>query len=255
MMLDIFRLDGKVAWITGGNKGLGLAMAHALASVGADIVLTGRTPGAGAAAAKQVSDKHGRRCIGIDGDVTDAAQIRAIVDQATSELGHIDVLVTAAGINIRKNSLEMSPQEFREIVDISLTGAFIASQAALPGMLERGWGRIIHVASMLGLVGLSERPAYTAAKGAMIQLARTQALEFATRGVTVNALCPGPFPTEINRPLLADPRKYQAMAERIPMARWGEMNELDGAIIFLASPASSYMTGATLVVDGGCTAQ
>jgi NAD(P)-dependent dehydrogenase (short-subunit alcohol dehydrogenase family) len=122
-------------------------------------------------------------------------------------------------------------------------------------MISRRWGRIIHMSSILGMVGLAGRPPYTASKGALVLLTKTQALETATTGVTVNAICPGPFATEMNKPLLEDPAKYQAFVSKIPMGRWGELHEIEGAVIFLASPAASYVTGTTLMVDGGWTAQ
>ena len=141
------------------------------------------------------------------------------------------------------------------MIDINLTGPFLCSQAVIPHMVKNGWGRIIHVSSIMGLVGLAARPPYTASKGGVVLLTKTQALELAEQGVTVNAICPGPFGTEMNKPLLDDQEKYQAFVSKIPMGRWGEMDELDGAVIYLASKSSSFMTGTTLTVDGGWTAQ
>ena len=255
MGIDIFRLDGKVAWITGGTKGLGLQMAHALASCGADIVLNSRTEDEARHAARAIAEKHGRRALGFRADVTEQKQIQELVAQATRELGSIDILVNNAGINVRLSTTELPLSEWQRVLDINLSGPFICTQAVLPQMLERQWGRIINMSSILGLVGLAGRPPYCATKGGLILLTKTQALEVATKGVTVNAICPGPFGTDMNKALLDDPEQYRAFVAKIPMGRWGELSELDGAVIFLASKASSYVTGATLAVDGGWTAQ
>ncbi|MHC4994243.1 MAG: SDR family NAD(P)-dependent oxidoreductase [Planctomycetota bacterium] len=255
MSLDMFKLDGKVAWITGGTKGLGEQMAGALAGVGADIVINSRTENEALDAAAQIAETHGVRTLGMAADVTDADQVQAVVDRAKSELGGIDILFNNAGVNVREPTVDLPLDEWQRVVDINLTGPFICSKAVAPGMIEKGWGRIIHMSSILGLVGLAGRPPYTSTKGALVLLTKTQALEFATTGVTVNAICPGPFATEMNKPLLNDPEKYAAFVAKIPMGRWGELDEIHGAAIFLASNASSYVTGTTLTVDGGWTAQ
>ena len=255
MSMEIFRLDGKVAMITGGSKGLGLAMANALASVGADIAINSRNQVEVEAAAASVRDRHGCRALGARADVTQPDQVKGFVDQVMAELGSVDILITNAGVNVRLPTTELPLEEWQRVVDINLTGPFLCAQAVIPHMVEKGWGRVIHVSSIMGLVGLAARPPYTATKGGIVLLTKTQALELAQQGVTVNAICPGPFGTEMNRPLLDDPEKYQAFVSKIPMGRWGEMNELDGAVIFLASPSSSFMTGTTLTIDGGWTAQ
>jgi NAD(P)-dependent dehydrogenase (short-subunit alcohol dehydrogenase family) len=254
MGVEIFKLAGKVAWVTGGSKGLGLHMAGALASAGADVVITSRHGEQAEAAAKHIAMAHGVRAIGMAADVTSLDQARAVVERAASELGGVDILINNAGINIRKSTLDLSLDEWRQVIDINLTGPFLCTKAAAPGMVAKKWGRIIHIASTLGLVGLGARPAYTASKGGLVLLTKTQAIEFAGSGITVNAICPGPFATEMNKPLLDDPEKYKTFAAKIPMGRWGELNELDSAVIFLASPASSYVTGVSLPVDGGWTA-
>lgn len=253
--IKLFDLTGRVALVTGGSKGLGQAMAAGLASAGAEVVLVSRTAAEAEAAAATIARDHGRRAIGRGCDVTVPDQVEALFADVERELGHVDILINSAGINIRAPIAELTPAQFEQVMSVNVTGTWLCCRAALPRMRARRHGRIVNLASALGLVGLAGRTPYTASKSAVIGLTRTLALEGASDGITANAICPGPFLTDMNRPIAdtEDGRKFVVGATALK--RWARLEEIQGVAIFLASDAASYVTGAAIPVDGGWTAQ
>ena len=254
-VLDLFKLDGRRALVTGGSKGLGKVMATALAQAGADVAVSSRHLEEAQAAADEIAAATGRKTFACAGDVSVGADVERMAREIEAGLGPVDILFNNAGINIRGTMGDMSESDWDSVVAINLKGPFLCAKAFGPAMAKRGWGRIINMGSILSIIAIPGRGPYAASKAGVMNLTRVMALEWATQGVTANAICPGPFATEMNTTLLSNPEVYKAFVAKIPMGRWGELHEITGAAVFLASDASSFVTGAGLYVDGGWTAQ
>jgi 2-deoxy-D-gluconate 3-dehydrogenase len=249
-ILDRFRLDGKVALVTGGSRGLGQAIAVGLAEAGADIAVLDRTPDC-AETCQQV-DELGRRFLNLTYDLieTPIAEYPGIVEQITSQLGRLDILVNNAGIIRRTPALEFSEQDWDDVITINQKAVFFLSQAAARVMKAQGGGKIINIASMLSYQGGILVPSYTASKSAVAGLTRALANEWAAFNINVNAIAPGYMATDNTAPLRADTQRNEAILNRIPAGRWGTPDDLKGIAVFLASEASAYMNGAIVPVDG-----
>jgi NAD(P)-dependent dehydrogenase (short-subunit alcohol dehydrogenase family) len=252
-VLDRFRLDGRVAVITGGTKGLGRAMAEGMAEAGAQCALLSRHGDEAEAEAAAISAKTGQRCAGYGCDVTDPQQVESTVAAILAQFGQIDILVNNAGINLRGSIDNLTLDEFSLVQQINVTGPWLMCKAVSAHMRERRYGRVINIGSTLSVIALADRTPYCSSKGAILMMTKALAMEWAPYGITVNAMLPGPFATDMNLPLLEDPEMYKSFIAKIPMGRWGELEEIQGLAVFLASDASSFVTGAAITVDGGWT--
>jgi len=253
--IQLFDLHGKSAVITGGSKGLGLAMAAALCSAGADVMLVNRNAKEGEDAAQQLAKLYGTKVIAFAADITDKKQCDEMASKAIGAFGKIDILINSAGINIRGPIDEVTPEDFSKVMDVNVTGTWLTCRVVTPLMKKNGGGKIINLASTLGLVGLANRTPYASSKGAVVQMTRALALELAPFNINVNAICPGPFLTEMNIPIADSEEAKKFVVGATSLGRWAKLEEIQGAAILLASSASNYMVGTMLTVDGGWTAK
>jgi gluconate 5-dehydrogenase len=249
-MSELFDLSGRVAIVTGTSRGLGQYFARALARAGADLVLTSRDRQTLGPFAEEIA-ALGRRSVSLDLDVRDYDSIQRMVSAAHEFFGHIDILVNNAGCNVRKPAVEITWDDWNLVVDTNLRGTFFVAQAVARHMIEQGYGRIINLGSVTAVAGYAGLGPYGASRGGIRQLTMSLADDWGKHGVTVNCLAPGWFRTSQNRIMYEDTEWVEYLKERIPLKRPGQPNDLDGAMVFLASEASRYVTGQTLLVDGG----
>jgi len=252
--MDLFSLNGRTALVTGASRGLGRAMAEALAAAGADVVCASSRPGGADETAAAVR-AHGRRAWQVAADLSDRAAVRALVDAVEREAGAVDVLVNNAGTIRRHPAAEYPDEDWDLVVETNLNAVFALCRHFGGRMIERGGGKIVNVASLLSFSGGITVPAYTASKHAVAGLTKALANEWARHNVQVNAVAPGYFRTDNTQALQDDPARARSISDRIPAGRWGEPADLAGAVVFLASRASDYVNGHVLVVDGGWMAR
>ena len=246
----VFDLSGQVAVVTGTSRGLGQYLARALAKAGADLVITSRTRESLAEFEAEMK-ALGRRVVSLELDVRDEASIRRMAEEAQAAFGQIHILVNNAGCNVRKPALDVTWDDWNLVLETNLRGSFFVAQAMARGMIEHGYGRIINIGSVTSVFGYAGLAPYGASRGGIRQLTMSLADDWGRHGVTVNCLAPGWFRTEQNKMMYEDPQWVEYLIERIPVRRPGQPHDLDGAVVFLASEASRYVTGQTLLVDGG----
>jgi NAD(P)-dependent dehydrogenase (short-subunit alcohol dehydrogenase family) len=247
-------LTGKTAVIVGGSGGLGEAMAYSLSEAGASIALVARNA-TKLASIRNTIARNGGKAEFFTADVTEEVDVERIRDQISDRFGAPQILINSAGINIRKNLTEFSLAEFRSVVDSSLISTFLACRAFVPGMLGRGYGRIINMTSIMAHISLPGRTAYSSSKAALLGFTKSLALELADQGVTVNGISPGPFATEMNAPVMNNPEANRQFLASLPVGRWGRVEEIGALACYLCSEQAGFLTGADMLIDGGWTAK
>ena len=249
---NLFNLKGKVALVTGGNGGLGLGMALGLAEAGANIAIAARNPDKTSDAIKQI-EGVGVRAISVPTDVTKETEIESMISQTLDKLGQIDILINNSGVTMRKEPEDLSGNEWDHVLNVNLRACFLASKTVYPHMRDRGSGKIINIGSMTSIFGGGGSGApYSSSKGGIVQLSKSLAVAWAKDNIQSNAILPGWFTTELTAAIPERQKeRYQLISSRIPAGRWGEPEELAGVAVFLASPASDYVTGSVIAVDGG----
>jgi gluconate 5-dehydrogenase len=252
MTTQLFDLRGRAALVTGGSKGIGKAIAAAFCRAGADVMIASRHEDELLAAAEEIRDGGTGRVVCRVADMTARADVQDLADAAVAELGKVDILVNNAGSNLPEPVHELTDANWDRIVELNLTSCVLLTRALVPGMMARRWGRLIYLASIMGIAGAAARSVYCATKGALISMAHGQAVELGPLGITVNCISPGPILTDLPLTVLSQAQR-DALAARTALGRWGETLEVAGPALLLASDAGAYMTGANLVVDGGVT--
>jgi 2-dehydro-3-deoxy-D-gluconate 5-dehydrogenase len=252
--VNLFDLTGKVAIVTGGNGGIGLGMAQGLAQAGARIAVVGRNAEKSAAAAKGLADEAKVETLVVTADLAQADQVERVAAEVLDRFGRIDILFNNAGINIRKPPQELTLDDWRTVLDVNLTSAFVLSKAVYPAMKRAGGGKIINIGSMTSIFGSSFAAAYAASKGGIVQLTKSMALAWAPDHIQVNAILPGWFDTELTEKARQEiPGLHERVLARIAHGRWAKPADMAGTAVWLASPASDYVTGIVVPVDGGYT--
>jgi gluconate 5-dehydrogenase len=250
----LFDLSGRVALVTGGGSGIGRALAQALAGAGASVVVLARRPDALEETVSAIA-KSGGQAAAVAGDLSRMDDLPALAEKATAPFGPPDILVNAAGINLREQAEEVTPESWDKTLAINLSVPFFLARTLVPAMRAKGWGRIINIASLQSARAFPRGIAYGASKGGVAQLTRAMAEAWSADGITCNAIAPGFFPTELTAAVFADPERAEHFARQTAIGRNGRLEDLHGTAIFLAAPASNYVTGQVIYVDGGFTAK
>ncbi|MFP6704284.1 MAG: SDR family oxidoreductase [Planctomycetaceae bacterium] len=246
----LFDSTGRVVLVTGGSKGLGLAMARGFAEAGADVVISSRHQDELDRALVEITDGLDVKGLAIESDMTIREDVKRLAETAVSEMGRVDVLINNAGSNVPEQIDSITDENWDRIIELNLTSCMALTRELVPGMKERGWGRVIHISSIMGLVSKEGRNAYSATKSALLGLTRASALDLGEHGITVNSICPGPFLTDLPMSVLSE-EQIEFFATRTALGRWGECRELVGTALLLGTEAGSYITGTSITIDGG----